>query len=154
MAETPDFHVGFAAGFKLGSDAADYKKQIDAFNLAKTTAQADQRRAGEMLDRASEATKASDAAQKKLAADRAAWEAQRDAERKKLDEDGDRSLAREQAVKRAEDALPGRVAAVTQREINVTEREMAIGKREAEAEAVKRRYEVLLQKQHELTAAA
>lgn len=146
MADTPDFQLGFAAGFKLGSDAKDYKKQIEDFRAAERDAKEATKRADQDRHHAHEMSEQWKRAHAEHETRVAEWEAKRNAERKKLDDDGDSVLAMRQQLERREGQLPERENAVLSRENAVAARERDIARREEVADGVKRKYEVLLAK--------
>lgn len=85
-------------------------------------------------------------AQAELAKQKAAFETYRAQTQAKLDQDSDHLEQQRQIVKRREDALPQRESAVASREAVIKEAQDTAARIRAEGEAMKREYEVKIEK--------
>lgn len=130
---------------KLESLKADHDARLTAAQEAEKAARLAREQADDARSRANEA-------QSQLTKDRAAFEAMRTQTQARLDADSQRLEEREQMVKRREGALPQRETAVASREAVIKEAQDTAARIRAEGEAMKREYEVRLEKLRALTA--
>ena len=132
---------------KLEALKASHDERLAAAIEAEKAARLAREQSDDARSRANEA-------QAQLTKDKAAFEALRTQTQAKLEADSTRLEEREQIVKRREGALPVRETAVASREAVIKEAQDTAARIRAEGEAMKREYEVRLEKLRALAGGA